>query len=106
MALMLGGAGHDVTDVTNGFAALRWPEQEGYDLVITDVKMPESDGLGLYAEIRARWPRGSPRILFVSGFADTAAYPGALKAINAPLLSKPFSLDDLCKMVGRVLEVI
>lgn len=106
MALMLGGAGHDVTAVSNGFAALRCLEQQPYNLVISDVKMPELDGLGLYAEIRARWPRGSPRILFVSGFADTAAYAGALKAINAPLLFKPFSLDDLCKMVARVLEVI
>jgi len=106
IALILGSAGHDVTAVSNGFAALWWLEQQTYDLVISDVKMPELDGLGLYAEIRARWPRGSPRILFVSGFADTAPYAGTLKAINVPVLFKPFSVDDLCHMVTRMLDVI
>jgi CheY-like chemotaxis protein len=106
MALMLGGAGYDVTTVGNGFAALRWLEQEAQDLIISDLKMPGLDGLALYAEVMARWPRGRPRFLFVSGFADTAPYASALKAVNAPVLFKPFSLDDLCQTVTRVLEVV
>jgi CheY-like chemotaxis protein len=106
MALMLGGAGYDVTTVSNGFAALRWLEQQAHDLIISDLKMPGLDGLALYAEVMARWPGGRSRFLFVSGFADTAPYAGALKAVKAPVLFKPFSFDDLCQTVTRVLGAV
>ncbi len=106
MALILGGAGYDVTTVSNGFTALRWLEQQSYDLIISDLRMPELDGLALYAEVMARWPGGRPRFLFVSGFADSAAYAGALKASHAPVLLKPFTRDDLCETVARVLGAV
>jgi DNA-binding response OmpR family regulator len=104
MTIALSGVGHDVDAARNGFAALERLEAKPYDLVISDLDMPGLDGPGLYLEMTRRWPASAPRVLFVSGFADTAEYVGFLNATNVPVLVKPFDLDDLRQLVGRQLE--
>jgi DNA-binding response OmpR family regulator len=104
MTLALTAVGYDVDTARNGFAALERLEEKPCDLVISDLDMPDLDGPGLYLEMTRRWPSSAPRVLFVSGFADTAEYVGFLNATNAPVLVKPFDLDDLRQLVGRRLE--
>jgi CheY-like chemotaxis protein len=101
--IVLSGAGHTIRATSSGFEALRWMEQEACDLLIADLKMPEIDGPALYTEVLARWPTGNPRVLFLSGFADAGAYQPALVRWAAPLISKPFSVDDLRSAVSRAL---
>lgn len=104
MTIALTAVGYDVDAARNGFAALERLEANPYDLVISDLDMPGLDGPGLYLEMTRRWPASTPRVLFVSGFADTAEYVGFLNATNVPVLVKPFDLDDLRQLVGRRLE--
>ena len=103
--LVLSGAGHTVRATASGFEALRWMEEEPCDLLITDLKMPEIDGPTLCTEVLARWPAGGPRIIFLSGFADAAAY-GAEVSCGASVLFKPFSVEDLRAAVTRALGSI
>jgi two-component system response regulator PilR (NtrC family) len=104
MVMSLPRAGYDADATGDGFEALRRLEQHGYDLVVSDLSMPELDGPGLYLGMTRRWPASVPRVLFVSGFADTSEYVGFLNAINKSVLVKPVSLDDLHQLVGRLLE--
>ena len=104
--LVLSGAGHTVRATASGLQALRWMEQEPCDLLVADLKMPEIDGPALYAEVRARWPVGSPRVLFVSGFADVGVYGAALSAWNASVIFKPFSVEELRTAVTRTLGLV
>lgn len=104
VAIILRGAGYDVEAAGNGAEALRRLEQQGYDLVVSDLQMPELDGPNLYLEVTRRWPSGHPQVLFVSGFADTSAYEGFLNVATVPVLFKPFTVDDLRETVSRVLE--
>ena len=104
--MILSGAGHSVRATSNGFEALRWLEEQPCDLLLLDLKMPEIDGLTLYREVLARWPKGGPRVLFVSGFSDASAYAGALKSIDAAVLMKPFTLDTLSAAVNRALATV
>lgn len=106
MGMILEGLGHSVTSTGNGFEALRWLEEQAQDLLIIDLRMPKIDGPTLYREILARWPTGGPRVLFVSGFADTTGYELALKSLNVPVLFKPFTLEDLRDAVTRVLAIV
>ena len=95
--------GHDVDSSSNGIEALRLVSRQWYDLIVSDLKMPELDGPNLYSEVTRRWPTGPPHVLFVSGFGTTSEYDGFLKVIKAPVLSKPFKAGELRRAVRRML---
>jgi len=95
--------GHDVDASGNGFEALRLLGRQCYDLIVSDLKMPEVDGPSLYSAVTSRWPSNPPHFLFVSGLANTSAYEGFLKVIHAPLLPKPFKVGALRRAIKRIL---
>lgn len=101
---ILSGDGHDAEAATNGVEALRLLDRRWYDLIVSDLKMPELDGPGLYRHILHRWPNQHPPVLFVSGFADTAAYAHLLNGVHVPVVFKPFKPEHLLETVRRVLE--
>jgi DNA-binding response OmpR family regulator len=96
--------GHDVDASGNGFEALRLLGRQCYDLVVSDLMMPELDGPSLYSAVTSRWPGSQPHFLFVSGLANTSAYAGFLKVIHAPLLPKPFKVGALRRAIKRLLS--
>jgi two-component system, cell cycle sensor histidine kinase and response regulator CckA len=104
--MILEGMGHCVRATGNGCEALKWLEDEPYDLLIADVKMPEIDGPTLHREVLARWPTGGPRVLFVSGFAESPDYENAPEARDVPLLFKPFTIAELKAALDRVLATV
>jgi CheY-like chemotaxis protein len=101
--MVLAGAGHSVRATANGFEALRWLEEQPWDLLILDLRMPEIDGPTLYQEVLTRWPTAAGHVLFLSGVAEM---PHHNHTVNVPVLFKPFSLDALRAAVARVLATI
>ena len=95
--------GHDVDASGDGLEALRLLARHWYDLIVSDLKMPDLDGPHLYSKVLRRWPTGAPHFVFVSGFGATTEYDGFLKAIRAPLLAKPFRIRELRRVVRRML---
>ncbi len=104
--MVLAGAGHSVRATANGFEALRWLEEQPWDLLILDLRMPEIDGPTLYREVLARWPTAASHVLFVSGSAEMPHYEDTVKTLNVPVLFKPFTLDALRAAVARMLATI
>ncbi|HWP74946.1 MAG TPA: response regulator [Methylomirabilota bacterium] len=100
--MVLAGAGHSVRATPNGLEALRWLEEEPWDLLILDMRMPEIDGPALYREVLARWPRAASHVLFVSGMTERPPD----RPLDVPVLVKPFSLEELLAAVARVLATI
>ena len=58
--------GHEVDASGNGFEALRLLGRQCYDLIVSDLMMPEVDGPSLYSAVRSRWPSNPPHFVFVS----------------------------------------
>lgn len=104
--MVLAGAGHSVRATANGFEALRWLEEQPWDLLILDLRMPEIDGPTLYREVLARRPAAASHILFVSGVTEMPHHDDTVNALNVPVLLKPFTLDVLRTAVERVLATI
>jgi DNA-binding response OmpR family regulator len=96
--------GHDVDASSTDREARRLLGLQWYDLVVSDLAMPGLDGPSLYTTVSERWPAGGPHVLFVSGPSSTAPFEGFLKAIRAPVLTKPFKPGTLRRTIKRLLS--
>src|SRR5262245_12772228 len=104
MADILSADGHTVDIAVNGLAALAHIERGTYDLILSDLRMPELDGPGLYRELERRQPELARRIAFVTGSAQSVGMEHFLQKTGAPILYKPFRIQDLQKLVSDLLE--
>jgi two-component system cell cycle response regulator CpdR len=97
----LENAGYAVTDFDNGLSAYRRLREEPYELLLTDIVMPEMDGI----ELARRAAELDPdiKIMFITGFAAVALNPDANAPKDAKVLSKPFHLRDLVNEVQKML---
>jgi len=93
----LENAGYSVAAVDRGTAALPLLESERFDLLLSDIVMPEMDGI----ELAQRCAEISPRtkVMFITGFAAVSLR--ASRETRANVLSKPFHLRDLVLEVER-----
>src|SRR6266496_5825924 len=97
----LQNAGFEVTDYDNGLAAYWRLREEPFQLLLTDIVMPEMDGI----ELARRAAELDPdlKIMFITGFAAVALNPDSHAPKDAKILSKPFHLRDLVDQVERLL---
>ncbi len=97
----LGARGHEVTAVETGTDALEALAQRSYDLLLSDVVMPELDGIGLALKASRDYP--SMPIILMTGFMSAKARADNLHELVARVVSKPFSLENMCKHIDDVL---
>lgn len=98
-------AGYEVDAAANGEEALTRFERRPADLVLTDLVMPEKEGLETIVALRRIW--ASPRIIAMSGGGrgSPEEYLGAARVLGvSATLEKPFATRDLLAAVRRVLE--
>jgi two-component system cell cycle response regulator CpdR len=101
LARALERVGYMVTTVDRGTAALPLLEAESFDLLLTDIVMPEMDGIELAQRAAVIAP--GMRVMFITGFAAVALKAGS-SAPTAKVLSKPFHLRDLVAEVDRIFQ--
>lgn len=99
LARALERAGYEVVAVDRGTAALPHLEAEKFDLLLSDIVMPEMDGI----ELAQRCAEISPqtKVMFITGFA-AVTLKASREAPQAKVLSKPFHLRDLVLEVERI----
>jgi DNA-binding NtrC family response regulator len=95
--------GHKVTLAENGRAATAEIERERPDLIVSDLRMPEMDGLAFADEVGRRWPELADRILFFSG-TDSHIERAQHEAPHQPLVRKSATGEELARRVAEVLE--
>jgi len=94
--------GYDTTTVASGADALRHVAMERYDLVLTDIKMPEMDGLQLLAELKDYEP--SLPIIVMTAYGTVENAVQALRSGAYDYIAKPFETDEIKLAVAKVLE--
>ncbi len=102
LARALERSGYAVVSVDRGTAALPLIEQESFDLLLTDIVMPEMDGIELAQRANVIAP--NMRVMFITGFAAVTLKPGSTPP-DAKVLSKPFHLRDLVLEVDRMFQI-
>ena len=101
LARALERVGYSVTSVDRGTAALPLLEQDRFDLLLTDIVMPEMDGIELAQKASEIDPE--IKVMFITGFAAVALKAGR-RTPDAKVLSKPFHLKDLVLEVERLFQ--
>ncbi|HWP77735.1 MAG TPA: response regulator [Methylomirabilota bacterium] len=99
IADVLGGEGFDVDTAPHGLAALDRLANRTYDIVLSDLRMPELDGLGLFREIEQRYPDLLRRFVFITGTSEHTDYQGFIDDVKVPVLTKPFDMMNLVRVV-------
>jgi len=97
----LQNAGYDVTSYDNGLAAYHRLREEPFELLLTDIVMPEMDGI----ELARRATELDPdiKVMFITGCAAVALHPDSRAPREAKVLAKPFHLKDLVSEVERMI---
>lgn len=102
LAVMLGKHGFDVREAKQGVEALQRLKEGDIDIVLSDVRMPELDGLGLLKKIaQAKFP---VTVIMMSAFAELEAAIEALKLGAADYVSKPFKGDEILLKIRMAQE--
>jgi PAS domain S-box-containing protein len=100
---MLESAGYEVASAESGEVAIALLDEARFDAIVSDLRMPDIDGAGLWRAVRERHPLLARRMVFVTG--DTLS-PGArafLDEAHCASLEKPFVKQELLEAVQRVL---
>ena len=98
----LQNAGYSVVSFDNGLSAYNRLREEPFELLLTDIVMPEMDGI----ELARRATELDPeiKVMFITGLAAVALNPDNHAPKDARVLSKPFHLRDLVNEVQRLLK--
>jgi two-component system NtrC family sensor kinase len=95
--------GHQAMALDSAEKALQQIENQEYDIIICDVRMPGLGGKGFYRRVSAAHPELAKRIIFTTGdtlSTDTRAF---LESADAPHLPKPFTIEDLQRAINELL---
>ena len=102
LAIFLRRAGHRVEAAAGGAEGLTALRGREWDVVITDLRMPEVGGLEILAEAKKLHPE--TQVVVVTAFATTETAIAAMKAGAYDYLTKPFKVDEVGMVVERALE--
>jgi two-component system chemotaxis response regulator CheY len=103
VGITLQGAGHQVEQAIDGCQALEIAEKQKFDLVITDVNMPNMDGITLVRELRNRASYKFVPLLVLTTEATTERKQQGKAAGATGWLVKPFNPERLLATVAKVL---
>jgi two-component system NtrC family sensor kinase len=102
LAEILTSERHRVVMAKSGREALERMATEHYDVILTDIRMPDLDGRALYQEIEARWPAKVARVVFVTGDTLASALRDFVAESGRPVIEKPFLPGEVRRVVAEL----
>lgn len=98
------GLGHQVVEATTGHEALARLQERPYDLIVLDLRLPDVDGQAVWQRALAPDPRLASRVVFMTGDIMSAETHGFLDQAGRPFLIKPFTMEEVGRVVSEVLS--
>ena len=100
LQILIRSFGYECDTAANGFDAVEKLKEKKFDVVVTDVSMPEMDGLELLAHIKSN--HQFTDVIIITGYTDKASYADVIKAGAVDFLKKPFEKEELYAKLNRV----
>jgi CheY-like chemotaxis protein len=95
---VMNGLGHTITIAANGAEALAMLDTHKIDVVVSDVKMPQMNGLEFHQKLREKPDYRNTPFIFLTGTDDLTSVKAACKKDCDLLLQKPFPIDKLLQL--------
>ena len=102
LTAILTGAEHRVVTASSGHEALERMAVESFDVILTDIRMPDLDGRGLYQELERRWPDEAGRVVFVTTDTLTSSRREFVDASGRVVIEKPFLPAEVRRVVAEM----
>lgn len=96
--------GHEVETAENGRRGLEKIRNGAYDVILSDLLMPELDGMGLYRALERSHPALLSRLVFITGSMEQPEYRGFLARTPVPVIPKPFDIADLQTVIRQAVS--
>jgi two-component system cell cycle response regulator len=96
--------GHDYVTARDGDEAIEKLKHNSFHIVLTDMMMPNMDGMELLKHINANYP--SIKVIVVTGYDRTFTYTDVIRAGASDFVSKPFNTDELEAKINRIVREI
>jgi len=93
--------GYEVRLAKNGVEGLKMASEERFDLVLTDLKMPDMDGIEVLRIIKGKWPQTA--VIIVTGYQTVDTAVKAIKLGAYDYIEKPFTPDALISAVAEAM---
>ena len=102
---ILHSAGIEASWVNSGLQAMQWLQNHRCDLILSDIRMPDLDGPGLWRALERQYPELLKHTAFITGDTLSAAIAPFLKETGALLLEKPFMPEQVIALVAQLQSV-
>jgi DNA-binding NtrC family response regulator len=99
---LFSGHEYEARSATNAPEALRLLNEQDFSLVVCDLKIPGTDGIGLTREIRDRWP--DLDVVMITGYASIKGAVEAIKQGASDYITKPFQKEEIMLATEKILE--
>jgi len=103
LAASLAAEGHDVDVASDAWTALARLEQTSYDLIVSDLRMPELDGVALYHMLERERPQVARRMMFLTGNMAMTEYREFVAENRDRTVAKPVDVSELNRLARRIL---
>ncbi len=103
LAMMISRHDHQVEQAADGAEALKKIDENAYDMVISDIKMPQMDGMALLAQVQAR--DLSCPMVFITAFATVDSAVAAMRRGAVDYITKPFEEQRILLTIERTLKL-
>ncbi|HHN65804.1 MAG TPA: sigma-54-dependent Fis family transcriptional regulator [Nitrospirae bacterium] len=94
--------GYEVMVTSRGDEAIELLEKEKYDVVLTDLKMPDMDGMEVLRIIKERWP--DIQVVIITGYGTISTAVQAIKMGAYEYIEKPFTPQDILEVVEKAMS--
>jgi DNA-binding NtrC family response regulator len=102
LAKILVNEGFDVASAGNGREALDYLRSSEVELIITDLNMPEMNGLAFLRELNLRYP--SSNVIMITAYGEVESYLEAMTLGAFEYINKPVRYDDLKKVINKIFK--
>jgi len=94
--------GFQVESVSNGCEALEYLRRQSVHLIVTDINMPQMDGITFLREINKNYPRSN--VIMITAYGGVESYLEAMNLGAFEYINKPIQIDELKMIMKKILE--
>jgi DNA-binding NtrC family response regulator len=100
LSRLLSKEGYIVDAVSNGFEALNHLREHDVNLIVTDIKMPEMDGISFLRELNKSFPGSN--VIMITAYGGVESYIEAINLGAFEYINKPVRIEELKSIMGKI----